>query len=260
MVKILGVTYNAMGISTEMWTRLARDITASVDRARGYARPMAERRYLAHSVFCGRLWYLTQVVLPARNFIRQVRSSLFRFFWMEKTELVTRQVLSLLREERGWGFPRVNGTPALLQLRPCSLSYTKLRTGPDLSLSISWGTPAETWVSTSPARRLPVLRNRPRLAGKRFNWTSRQHQRHASPKHSWNYSSPPCRLDSRIRCHGSASPPPTFHDTCATSSGSAAGECFPHETAYFGGACLAPINAQTATTERRTCMLCQSVW
>ncbi|CAN7999929.1 unnamed protein product [Ixodes pacificus] len=105
-----------MGISPEMWTRLPRDITASVDRASNYALPMAERRYLAHSVFCGRLWYLAQVVV-LRSFIRQVRSSLFRFFWMEKTELVTRHVLSLPREKGGWGFPCVDGTPALLQLK-----------------------------------------------------------------------------------------------------------------------------------------------
>ncbi|XP_040070511.3 uncharacterized protein LOC120843272, partial [Ixodes scapularis] len=117
VVKILSVTYNAMGISPEMWTRLARDITASVDRARDYALPMAERRYMAHSVFCGRLWYLAQVVVPPRSFTRQVRSSLFRFFWMNKTELVTRQVLSLPREKGGWGFPCVDGTPALLQLK-----------------------------------------------------------------------------------------------------------------------------------------------
>ncbi|KAM7307241.1 uncharacterized protein ISCGN_010877 [Ixodes scapularis] len=36
---------------------------------------------------------------------------------MNKTELVTRQVLSLPREKGGWGFPCVDGTPALLQLK-----------------------------------------------------------------------------------------------------------------------------------------------
>ncbi|KAM7286008.1 putative monocarboxylate transporter [Ixodes scapularis] len=57
------------------------------------------------------------MVVPPRSFTRQVRSSLFRFFWMNKTELVTRQVLSLPREKGGWGFPCVDGTPALLQLK-----------------------------------------------------------------------------------------------------------------------------------------------
>ncbi|KAM7280925.1 uncharacterized protein ISCGN_006455, partial [Ixodes scapularis] len=32
-------------------------------------------------------------------------------------------------------------------------------------------------------------------------------------------------------------------DTCETSSGSAAGECFPHETGYFGWASVAPISS-----------------
>ncbi|KAM7294365.1 uncharacterized protein ISCGN_023871 [Ixodes scapularis] len=213
VVKILGVTFNAMGISPEMWTRIARDITASVDRARDYALPMAERRYLAHSVFCGRLWYLAQVVVPPRSFIRQVRSSLFRFSWMEKTELVTRQVLSLPREKGGWGFPCVDGTPALLQLKTMLMILHEAE-NPARSLALYFVGHSHQDLGvdlTGPSG--ACAGHRPRLDGRRFsciatswsrrlNWTLRQHQRHASPKPCWNHSSLPCRLDSRIRPHG----------------------------------------------------------
>ncbi|KAG0411410.1 hypothetical protein HPB47_011472 [Ixodes persulcatus] len=46
VAKILGVTYSASGISSEIWTRLqARDILTSVDWTRGYALPTAERSH-----------------------------------------------------------------------------------------------------------------------------------------------------------------------------------------------------------------------
>ncbi|KAM7311452.1 hypothetical protein ISCGN_008359 [Ixodes scapularis] len=134
-VTILGVTYRSSGISADMWTRLARDIGEKVDSARTYALPLAERRYLAYSVFCGRLWYLAQTALPTSRFIRPVKSALYSFFWSEKTELVTRPVVCLPRERGGWGFPCVDIAPAVLQLKTM-LKILRDEHGPARSLAL----------------------------------------------------------------------------------------------------------------------------
>ncbi|KAM7314407.1 hypothetical protein ISCGN_004191 [Ixodes scapularis] len=118
-----------------MWTRLARDIGEKVDSARTYALPLAERRYLAYSVFCGRLWYLAQTALPTSRFIRPVKSALYSFFWSEKTELVTRPVVCLPRERGGWGFPCVDIAPAVLQLKTM-LKILRDEHGPARSLAL----------------------------------------------------------------------------------------------------------------------------
>ncbi|KAM7310005.1 uncharacterized protein ISCGN_006971 [Ixodes scapularis] len=47
-------------VSEDMWMRLVHDIKAKVDRARSYALPSAQHRYLAYSVIGRRLWYLAQ--------------------------------------------------------------------------------------------------------------------------------------------------------------------------------------------------------
>ncbi|KAM7312913.1 hypothetical protein ISCGN_009817 [Ixodes scapularis] len=118
-----------------MWTRLARDIGEKVDSARSYALPLAERRYLAYSVFCGRLWYLAQTALPTSRFIRPVKSALYSFFWSEKTELVTRPVVCLPRERGGWGFPCIDIAPAVLQLKTM-LKILRDEHGPARSLAL----------------------------------------------------------------------------------------------------------------------------
>ncbi|KAG0445321.1 hypothetical protein HPB47_016778 [Ixodes persulcatus] len=134
-ITILGVTYRSSGVSADMWTRLARDIGEKVDRARAYALPLAERRYLAYSVFCGRLWYLAQAALPTSRFIRRVKSALFSFFWSEKTELVTRPVVCLPRERGGWGFPCLDIAPTVLHLKT-TLKILRDEHGPARSLAL----------------------------------------------------------------------------------------------------------------------------
>ncbi|KAG0417634.1 hypothetical protein HPB47_005438 [Ixodes persulcatus] len=115
-VTILGVTYRSSGVSAtsgRKWTR----------------------RYLAYSVFCGRLWYLAQAALPTSRFIRRVKSALFSFFWSEKTELVTRPVVCLPRERGGWGFPCVDIAPTVLHLKT-TLKILRDEHGPARSLAL----------------------------------------------------------------------------------------------------------------------------
>ncbi|KAG0414588.1 hypothetical protein HPB47_008284 [Ixodes persulcatus] len=100
-VTILGVTYRSSGVSADMWTRLARDIGEKVDRARAYALPLAERRYLAYSVFCGRLWYLAQAALPTSRFIRRRGRWGFPCLDIAPTVLHLKTTLKILRDEHG---------------------------------------------------------------------------------------------------------------------------------------------------------------
>ncbi|CAN7938716.1 unnamed protein product [Ixodes hexagonus] len=100
-----------------MWASLARDIDTQLDPASAYVLPLSERRYLARSVFCGRLWHLAQVAITPPRIVRQGKSSLLSFIWTRKTELVARPVLSFPRERGGWSFPCVDIASAVLQLK-----------------------------------------------------------------------------------------------------------------------------------------------
>ncbi|KAG0415913.1 hypothetical protein HPB47_006911 [Ixodes persulcatus] len=122
-VTILGVTYRSSRVSADMWTRMARDIGAKVDRARTYALPLAGRRYLAYSVFCGRLSYLAQAALPTSRFIRRRgRSS-------------SPGRSSAHRDSVEWGFPSIDIAAAVLQLTT-TLKILRVEHGPVRSFAL----------------------------------------------------------------------------------------------------------------------------
>ncbi|KAM7308227.1 uncharacterized protein ISCGN_011861 [Ixodes scapularis] len=116
-VTILGISYDASGVAPETWSNLRQEIIEKAAEAGHYDFPMAVRRYLVQTVFCGRLWHVARVALPPRPFILQVRSALFTFFWNNRTELVRRSRLCLPRCEGGWSFPCIELAAPLLALK-----------------------------------------------------------------------------------------------------------------------------------------------
>ncbi|KAG0419273.1 hypothetical protein HPB47_004236 [Ixodes persulcatus] len=116
-VTILGVSYDASGVAPETWAILHQEIIQKAAEAGHYDFPMAVRRYLVQTVFCGRLWDVARVALPPRPFILQVRSALFTFFWNNRTELVRRSRLCLPRGEGGWSFPCIELAAPILTLK-----------------------------------------------------------------------------------------------------------------------------------------------
>ncbi|XP_042142950.1 uncharacterized protein LOC121833600 [Ixodes scapularis] len=116
-VTILGISYDASGVAPETWANQRQEITEKAAEPGHYDFPMAVRRYLVQTVFCGRLWHVARVALPPRPFILQVRSALFTFFWNNRTELVRRSRLCLPRCEGGWSFPCIELAAPILALK-----------------------------------------------------------------------------------------------------------------------------------------------
>ncbi|CAN8032965.1 unnamed protein product [Ixodes persulcatus] len=247
-----------------MWTRLAGDIGEKLNRARAYALPLAERRYLAYSVFCGRLWYLAQAALPTSRFIRRVKSALFSFFWSEKTELVTRPVVCLPRECGGWGFPCVDIAPTVLHLKT-TVKILLDEHGPARSLALYCGAlpprPGSRVAELNgplcrnPAARLPKGNPALQTSGRADTPAGRRGDTNGS-----SYRGSPGTAD-----FGNAGGarrlfllvPPHFFVSPGAPTGlrvaAPAGASSPAETACSAGACRARTSAQTAGTAKRTC-------
>lgn len=69
--------------------------------------PYAARRYLALSVFTGKLWYIAGTVALPRHIAVKITSEILRLFWSDKAALVKTGKLGLPRQFGGWNITSV---------------------------------------------------------------------------------------------------------------------------------------------------------
>lgn len=116
-VKILGITYNSEGVSRKTWNEIEKEIVQKTEVVKTYNLPLAQKRYVAHTVLCGRLWYASRVGTPPASFVTRVQHLLNSFFWSDKQVKVAAPASCLAREQGGWGFPCVGTFSKVLGIK-----------------------------------------------------------------------------------------------------------------------------------------------
>lgn len=79
-VTILGITYNSTGLSCITWNNIETEMEKKIEMAKSYNLPLAEKRYVAQTILCGRLWYAARVGVPPAAFVTRVQRQLNSFF------------------------------------------------------------------------------------------------------------------------------------------------------------------------------------
>ncbi|CAN7949002.1 unnamed protein product, partial [Ixodes pacificus] len=116
-VRVLGVFFDCCGVSPRTWETINSALERQVAVAETFALSLRDRAYLVRAVFCGQLFYAAHVGLPPPRFCRRVTTCLFRVYWSQGTELVTRAVLRLSTSLEGRGMPCIDTMSRVLALR-----------------------------------------------------------------------------------------------------------------------------------------------
>lgn len=106
-LKILGVLFDSNGPTPENWTEALNTVRSQCRVADAYELSYRERAYLARSVFCGRMWHLSHILIAPPQIVARTHTTLCGFFWKKRRRPIARTLLSLPISQGGVALPDV---------------------------------------------------------------------------------------------------------------------------------------------------------
>lgn len=105
--RILGIHFNRRGPLTNNWTRGLRDMEDRLRSLSGRDLSLRERAVLISRRVSSRLWFFGTAFQPAIATARRAHRIMHRFFWDNRPERVSRDILVRPPEHGGWSIPDV---------------------------------------------------------------------------------------------------------------------------------------------------------
>lgn len=107
-VKILGVIFDRNGPTSANWANAVQDLYSQCESAGAYSLSYRERAYLVRSVFCGRVWHLSHVLIAPHSVVSRIHTAILSFLWRKRRfRPIARVFLSLPSSRGGLGLPDI---------------------------------------------------------------------------------------------------------------------------------------------------------
>lgn len=74
-----------MDLTTVNWTNALEEFTSQCQAADPHELAYLERAYLVRSVFCGRVWHLSHILIAPQSIVVRIHTAMLTFFWRKRS-------------------------------------------------------------------------------------------------------------------------------------------------------------------------------